>query len=172
MKCAHHFTNERAPVADHAPCSWSAEVWLVHRLVWMALWINKETKLTTLAPPTKLTSNKRLRWTIERVCMLRIEDRALPICFVQDKHTVSPSFHLLKRLCYGPWQKYAKEMVNISETASSFPSHSDAIMTFLRIIDKLQMKIKICGSFMANFIHTVYVLNKIPKNKRPICLGL
>ena len=47
MKCAHLFTNERAPVADQL-------IWLDHSVVWMALLINKETKQTTLAPPTKL----------------------------------------------------------------------------------------------------------------------
>ena len=56
IKWAHHFTKECAPVTEHGPFSWSAEVWLVHRVIWMALWINKETKQTTLALPTKLTS--------------------------------------------------------------------------------------------------------------------
>ena len=103
MKCAHLFTNERAPETDHAPCSWSAEVWLVHRVVWMALLINKETKQTTLAPPTKLTVRSKSislsggQW---KGCVVRIEDRALPICFVQDKRTVSRLF--IKRLWWIP----------------------------------------------------------------------
>ena len=105
MKCAHLCTNQRAPVADHAPCLWSAEVWLVHRRVWMALWINKETKQRNKTNNIgsahqidgKIKVNKRLRWTMERV-RSTLEDRALPICFVQDKRTVSCLF--INRLCF------------------------------------------------------------------------
>ena len=89
IKCTHHFTNERTPITDHVPCSWLAEVWLVHRVRCMDLWIYKETKQTTLAPPTKLMSQ---RWDSGgRVCGAWTAH--CPICFVQDKRTVSPSFH-------------------------------------------------------------------------------
>ena len=53
MKCAHLFTNERAPVITRLARG-DQLIWLVHSVVWMALLINKETKQTTLASPTKL----------------------------------------------------------------------------------------------------------------------
>ena len=56
--------------------------WLDHRVVRMALLINKETKQTTLAPPTKLAVKIKVisvsggQW---KGCVVRTEDRALPI---------------------------------------------------------------------------------------------
>ena len=90
-------------------CSWSRAlarddqlIWLDHSVVWMALLINKETKQTNIGSAHQIggkhQSDKRLsgQW---KGCLVRIEDRALPICFVQDKRTVSCLF--FKRL----WSK-------------------------------------------------------------------
>ena len=49
-----------------------------------------------MAPPTKLTVRSKKIGGQWKGCVVRIEDRALPICFVQDKRTVSRLF--IKRL--------------------------------------------------------------------------
>ena len=101
MKCAHLFTNERAPVADHAPCSWWSAV-----LAWsqrcMDGSVDKQRNKTNNIGSTHQIDGK-IKWISVsggqwKGCVVRTEDRALSICFVQDKRTVSRLF--IKRLCY------------------------------------------------------------------------
>ena len=91
-------------------CSWSRALlvmisWfgLITALYGWLCWLTKKQKQTTLSPPTKLTV--RSKWISVsggqwKGCVVRIEDRALPICFVQDKRTVPRLF--IKRLCSQP----------------------------------------------------------------------
>ena len=71
MKCAHLFTNERAPETDHALCSWWSAV-----LAWSQRcadgFVDKQRNKTNNISSAhqiggKDQSDKRLRWTMERV---------------------------------------------------------------------------------------------------------
>ena len=74
-------------------------IWLDHSVVWMASVDKQRNKTNNMGSAHQIggkdQSDKRLsgQW---KGCVVRIEDRALSICFVQDKRTVSCLY--IKRL--------------------------------------------------------------------------